>query len=59
MRDLWLLAGDFNDIAFAHEKKGGAPIFPNKCKKFRESIDKSGLIDMGVVGSRFTRKGLI
>ncbi|CAK8542567.1 unnamed protein product [Lathyrus sativus] len=59
MRESWLVAGDMNDIAFDREKKGGATICQNKCKKFIDWIDKCGLIDLGAVGARFTWKGPI
>jgi hypothetical protein len=39
MQDTWLLAGDFNDILGAHEKKGGAVVSLRKCNKFRDRIE--------------------
>lgn len=40
MQGDWLLAGDFNDIASASEKKGGGPIPYAKITKFVENINK-------------------
>jgi hypothetical protein len=56
-RDPWLLAGDFNDILGANEKKGGAPICLRKCLKFKERIDACQLMDLGAIGSKFTWRG--
>ncbi|XP_058769166.1 uncharacterized protein LOC131643032 [Vicia villosa] len=55
----WLLAGDFNDTAFDHEKKGGRTISINRCKKFLNNFEDCGLMDLGAVGPKFTWKGPI
>lgn len=54
-----MLAGDFNDIMSATEQQGGGMVSENKCKKFRDNIDKCQLIDMGSEGPRFTWRGPI
>jgi hypothetical protein len=59
MQDPWMLAGDFNDIACAAEKKGGAPISIRKCNKFKERMDMCHLMDLGAIGSKFTWRGPI
>ncbi|XP_058767392.1 uncharacterized protein LOC131641086 [Vicia villosa] len=55
----WLLAGDFNDIAFAHEKKGGAPASSRKCKLFRDNMNDCNLLDLGANGPAYTWRGPI
>lgn len=57
MQGDWLLAGDFNDIASASEKKGGGPTPTFKIAKFVEHINRCQLMDLGAVGSNFTWKG--
>jgi len=49
--------GDFNNIKDAREKKGGAPVDAQACRRFTNNIESCGLIDMGYLGSRFTWKG--
>ncbi|PKI51650.1 hypothetical protein CRG98_027952 [Punica granatum] len=41
----WLVLGDFNEIASAEEKRGGAPFDPNRATQFREATwnNRSGL----------------
>lgn len=50
----WLLVGDFNDIAYASEKKGGGGIPYAKIATFVQRINACQLIDLGDVGTRFT-----
>jgi hypothetical protein len=57
MKEAWLLAGDFNDIACMEEKKGGVSASLRKCNKFRERISACSLLDMGAMGSKFTWRG--
>ena len=50
---LWLLMGDFNEIVFPSEVKGG--LFSlNSTDKFSEIIEKCRLIDLGATGSLYT-----
>lgn len=59
MRKPWLIARDFIDIAFDHEKKGGRPTAINKCKRFLNNIEECGLMDLVAIGPKFTWKGTI
>ncbi|XP_061373714.1 uncharacterized protein LOC133316036 [Gastrolobium bilobum] len=53
----WLLAGDFNEILTASEKRGGTPVNLSRCSEFSSVLDDSKLLDLGSCGSRFTWKG--
>jgi hypothetical protein len=57
MNDPWLLAGDFNDIACAEEKRGGVIASSRKCSIFRDRINTCSLIDIGAMGPKFTWRG--
>ncbi|CAJ2657672.1 unnamed protein product [Trifolium pratense] len=57
MSEPWLVAGDFNDIACAAEKKGGAVASNRKCNIFNARIEACSLIDMGAMGPKFTWRG--
>ncbi|MCH83403.1 hypothetical protein A2U01_0004223, partial [Trifolium medium] len=57
MREPWMLAGDFNDIAWENEKRGGAPISSRKCARFRDRMDACRLMDLGAMGPKFTWRG--
>lgn len=50
----WLCMGDFNEILFSHEKKGGAPRSQAQMDKFRWAIEECGLRDLGFSGDKFT-----
>ncbi|XP_021771206.1 uncharacterized protein LOC110737458 [Chenopodium quinoa] len=55
MSDLpWLVVGDFNQILFEAEKKGGAPRAQREMDDFREALDYYGLQDLGYNGELFT-----
>ncbi|XP_074364697.1 uncharacterized protein LOC141705706 [Apium graveolens] len=45
---------DFNDMLFAHEKKGGRPHPRGLLKGFSDMIIGCGLIDLGFEGDKFT-----
>ncbi|XP_029148790.1 uncharacterized protein [Arachis hypogaea] len=53
----WMLVGDFNDIAYEYEKKGGAWVDTNACRRFQNWVNKYNLVDLEYVGSKFTWKG--
>ncbi|PKI62132.1 hypothetical protein CRG98_017505 [Punica granatum] len=53
----WLVAGDFNDIVSEDEKMGGAPFNQSSLRRFRETLDRCGLIDLGTYGPWFTWRG--
>ncbi|PNX75251.1 ribonuclease H, partial [Trifolium pratense] len=59
MREAWLLAGDFNDIACMEEKRGGVSASLRRCNKFSERINACNLMDMGAMGPKFTWRGPI
>lgn len=50
----WLVVGDFNQVLWQHEKKGGNRLNPNCLSPMRRMVDSCGLIDMGYVGAPFT-----
>ncbi|PKI44728.1 hypothetical protein CRG98_034905 [Punica granatum] len=54
----WLVLGDFNELASAEEKRGGAPFDPNRAARFHEVLEQSGLLDLGSTGPRFTWRGV-
>ncbi|XP_061353223.1 uncharacterized protein LOC133297998 [Gastrolobium bilobum] len=55
--DPWILGGDFNEIAFIHEKKGGVAPDPNKCAKFASILNDCQVADLGCDGSFYTWQG--
>ncbi|PKI62440.1 hypothetical protein CRG98_017246 [Punica granatum] len=54
---LWLVLGDFNEIASTEEKRGGAPFDPNRAARFHEVLEQLSLLDLGSTGPRFTWRG--
>jgi exonuclease III len=50
----WLCAGDFNEILYSHEKRGGLPRAQNLMGRFRSALADCGLRDLGFVGDKFT-----
>lgn len=42
----WLIGGDFNEILFAHEKRGGNPCNFMSLKAFRDSLNSFNLTDV-------------
>jgi hypothetical protein len=52
----WVVIGDFNEIAFSHEKDGGNDRPPSYMQVFREALDDCGLEDLGFSGDPFTWK---
>ncbi|XP_061353784.1 uncharacterized protein LOC133298506 [Gastrolobium bilobum] len=57
MNDPWMMSGDFNEIAFASEKRGGAPVDLRRCNRFNNVLNSCGVMDLGGEGNRFTWKG--
>ncbi|XP_061357803.1 uncharacterized protein LOC133302092 [Gastrolobium bilobum] len=53
----WLIAGDFNEIAFPSEKRGGAPVDTSRCNKFASLLTDIKMIDLEGIGSKFTWRG--
>lgn len=50
----WLIGGDFNEILYAHEKKGGNPSDFLSMKAFRDSLDCFSLTEVRPRGYLFT-----
>ncbi|XP_074304565.1 uncharacterized protein LOC141639306 [Silene latifolia] len=50
----WVVIGDFNQILFKHEKRGGVPRDQRAMDEFREAMDECGLMDIGFSGEPFT-----
>lgn len=50
----WLCAGDFNEILYNHEKRGGPARAQNQMDNFRMALDDCELRDLGFVGDKFT-----
>ncbi|XP_061348098.1 uncharacterized protein LOC133293538 [Gastrolobium bilobum] len=57
MNRLWLLGGDFNEIAYTHEKIGGVPANLTKCANFSSVLEDYQVTDLGCDGPLFTWKG--
>ncbi|XP_058778740.1 uncharacterized protein LOC131652797 [Vicia villosa] len=54
MRGPWMMAGDFNDIAYVSEKRGGVVPSFSKCKRMRDRTDICKVSDMEAKGPTFT-----
>jgi hypothetical protein len=52
----WVVIGDFNEIAFSHEKDGGNPRPAVFMQAFRDALDDCNLHDLGFVGDNYTWK---
>ncbi|KAA3461195.1 reverse transcriptase [Gossypium australe] len=50
----WLVTGDFNEIMYGFEKKGGAQRDHKKMEAFRETLEDCQLQDIGYSGTWFT-----
>ncbi|XP_028799892.1 uncharacterized protein LOC114755187 [Neltuma alba] len=50
----WMVIGDFNSFMDPADKLGGAPPPLNTMKQFSDCISEAGLIEIPVVGERFT-----
>ncbi|XP_019196311.1 PREDICTED: uncharacterized protein LOC109190291 [Ipomoea nil] len=50
----WVMIGDFNELLFQHEKRGGNPHPDNLLRGFGETIDQCGLTQLPMEGYRFT-----
>jgi hypothetical protein len=50
----WLCAGDFNEILYSHEKKGGQARASSQMEKFRMALSDCGLHDLGYMGDKYT-----
>ncbi|KAL9235614.1 hypothetical protein vseg_010359 [Gypsophila vaccaria] len=50
----WMIIGDFNQILYCSEKKGGTPRMQGEMDEFRAVLDQCGLLDLGFTGDPFT-----
>lgn len=50
----WLIYGDFNEILYSSEKKGGIPRDEIRMDAFRNTLEDCELLDMGFVGKCYT-----
>ncbi|XP_073353634.1 uncharacterized protein [Aegilops tauschii subsp. strangulata] len=50
----WLCAGDFNEIMYNHEKRGGPSRSQKAMESFRLALAECGLRDLGYSGDKFT-----
>jgi hypothetical protein len=50
----WLCAGDFNEVLYNHEKKGGPIRAPHQMESFRLALADCGLRDLGFLGDKYT-----
>lgn len=53
----WLVVGDFNDISCQSEKKGVDPVSQRRSNLLLDRINDCQLMDLGVVGPKFTWRG--
>lgn len=50
----WLFSGDFNEITYSFEKKGGLPREEKRMAAFRKVLNECQLIDVGYSGAWYT-----
>lgn len=50
----WLVAGDFNEILYGHEKQGGKIRAQGLMDNFKETLKECELTDLGFEGDMFT-----
>ncbi|KAF5449841.1 hypothetical protein F2P56_030246 [Juglans regia] len=50
----WLVGGDFNEVLYLHEKRGGRPWPYAQLENFRAVMEDCALQDLGFQGPRFT-----
>jgi len=51
---LWVVLGDFNDLLFQHEKRGGNPHPDSLLRGFGEAMDDCRLVQLPMQGYQFT-----
>lgn len=54
----WMLVGDFNQIMFESEKKGGRPANQNQIEQLNEVVNRCELYDLGFTSPKFTWSNL-
>lgn len=50
----WVVCGDMNEVAWSHEKEGGAPWNPRKRRFLIDFMESNSLADLGFSGQCFT-----
>ncbi|KAF3627037.1 hypothetical protein FXO37_30068 [Capsicum annuum] len=50
----WLIGGDFNEVLYSADKKGGNPVNGSRTNDFLDVVNCCEFIDMGFRGSKFT-----
>lgn len=50
----WVCLGDFNEILFNSEKRGGNVRRESRMADFRECLERNGLYDLGFFGNQYT-----
>lgn len=50
----WVIGGDFNEVLFSSEKRGGNVCDSNNMAAFHDCLDKNGLKDIDSLGHPFT-----
>ncbi|MBA0818435.1 hypothetical protein Gohar_021253 [Gossypium harknessii] len=50
----WLVCGDFNEILYGYEKKGGLAREERRMEAFRKVLEDCSLVDVGYSGNWFT-----
>lgn len=50
----WLCAGDFNEVLYCHEKKGGSARATRQMETFKITLADCGLRDLGYMGDKYT-----
>lgn len=51
---MWCVIGDFNDMMYSDEKRGGREQPCYLLEGFTETVQECGLHDLGFVGKKFT-----
>ncbi|XP_058784715.1 uncharacterized protein LOC131659557 [Vicia villosa] len=59
MREPWMMAGDFNDIAYVSDKRGGVAHSLSRCKRLRDRMDMCKVRGVEAKGPKFTWRGPI
>ena len=54
----WVCIGDFNEILFSEEKRGGRVRPHCQMQAFRDVLDVCGFMDLGFTGPEFTWQGV-
>ncbi|KAA3465212.1 reverse transcriptase [Gossypium australe] len=50
----WMVCGDFNEILYGFEKKGGLPREEGRMEAFHKVLEDCNLVDVGYTGNWFT-----